>query len=503
MGKITDTITTIKSIWGGGAYEAAQPSRHRATNAFHQSRPVDEDKAIGSHGRSALRLEARNLYRNDPLARAIVTRFANNVIGANGITPQARTNDFKWNEKAESYFDNWSKYCDSREILTLKEISKILVISQFLDGESFVLLTDDGKLQPIEAERVATPTNAFEPSAIIRDGVRLDKSGKILGYYICNRDEGGYINNEDWSYVEKKNVIHLTRSTRFDQIRGIPELAPVINSIRDYSELSKATLQKAKLDAFRAFALKREKGSKGGPSNLGARNGSPNVDLATTPPIEKIGMSQVYHLGTDESIDPLESKTPNSQYDSFSVLTMRLIGAAIGMPYELLLLDFTKGNYGASRAALQQTYTTFENWQRWLIEQFLQKVWNWRIGNAIQNKELISAPIVDGVSTWFYTDWTTPSRDWIDPLKESLANEREYLLGTTTLTELNKRKGRDTEDVLREKAKDISVAIRIAQEVSAETGVTISHYDLSRPSLPGLISPDAGMPLVEETITNE
>jgi hypothetical protein len=62
--------------WGegsGSAYESGNTnSRARKHAAFGRSQNVDEETAAGEFGYDAMRLEAMDLYRNNPTARGIV-----------------------------------------------------------------------------------------------------------------------------------------------------------------------------------------------------------------------------------------------------------------------------------------------------------------------------------------------------------------------------------------------------------------------------------------------
>jgi hypothetical protein len=53
----------------GSAYESGNTnSRARKHAAFGRSLNVDEESAVGEHGYDAMRLEAMDLYRNNPTA---------------------------------------------------------------------------------------------------------------------------------------------------------------------------------------------------------------------------------------------------------------------------------------------------------------------------------------------------------------------------------------------------------------------------------------------------
>jgi capsid protein len=163
----------------------------------------------------------------------------------------------------------------------------------------------------------------------------------------------------------------------------------------------------------------------------------------------------------------------------------------------MLKLDFSQTNYSNARAALIQTYKTFETWQEWLSRGFLQRVWNWRIAKAIRAKDLPPAPRVDGVNQWFRVQWSFPSYEWIDPQNQTQSELLGYQMGKTSLTRVIRSTGADVEDVLREKASELILAKRICDEAKAQ-GVTITPDMLIHATIPGQVNKQTGEPVQEK-----
>ncbi|MBU0516527.1 MAG: phage portal protein, partial [Proteobacteria bacterium] len=234
------------------------------------------------------------------------------------------------------------------------------------------------------------------------------------------------------------------------------------------------TLQKAKLDAMHAWAITLE--GAGGPGALGPRLGQQSA--VGSPQFEKFEAGQNYYLRTGEKIESLASNTPNREYESFTRNTLRLIGAAIGMPYEFMVMDFSTGSYASQRMALLQTHKRLRSYQMWLTRRFLQRVWNWQIAKAIKSGKLAQAPAdPTGVSEWYKVDWIYPEFGWADPHREAQKALLEYRMGTNTFSMMAKERGRDPEELLSEKGRDIAKAHAIAQDVNKETGLALTWKD--------------------------
>ena len=470
----------FKQFYAAG-YDAAEDSRHQPRLPWNRTVGRDEDSMVGKYDRNKLRQKCRNLRRNDSITAGICERFSDNVVGG-GITPQAKTSDGAWNEKAESLWANWSKVCDVRQRVTMTQIQKLMVEERLISGDLGFVMTDGGQLQPIEGERIVTPSK-MEKLGNIVDGVKISpKTGIALGYYVFGRDARGAVDpsSKNYDFVPSKNFIYYMKPNRFDQVRGIPELAPVVNSVQYVHDLQLATLEKAKMDSYNAWFITRDNPS--GPGNLGARNSSKGVDANT---YENQLSGKTIYGKTGDSAVSLASNTPNPQYVAFMEKSLRIIGSALGLPYEFVLLDFSKGSFSSSRAALLQTYRTFEGWQQ-SIALPMQRIWNWRIAKAVKAGILPQAPVgADGFSELWKVDWSFPEFGWVDPQSESQANLLDYQLGTQTITQLNRKKGRDVEDVFNEKGKEIVYAQKAADAANDEAGITLTWRDFISAQIPG------------------
>jgi lambda family phage portal protein len=485
LSKLFPKLAAKRAYWKNihdhyaGGYDGAKDSRHRQGHWYRGVSPVDEDSQIGAGDRNRLRLECRDLQRNNAIVCGILERFADNVVGT-GITPQAKTSDKAWNAQAEAWWREWAKVSDSRQRLTMRELQRLAVISRLTDGESGFILTTNGQLQPIEAERICTPAGEGQNLSIV-DGVQLSKTGIPTRYYVAPRDERGYVKADMARGIARGDFIHCRRMIRFDQVRGIPDLAPVINMLRDFGELQGATVNKAKLDAYNGWAVTTEAGP-GAIGALGPRDVTPSNNESTMKS-EGFDMGMIHYLKTGEKMESLASNTPNGQYVNFTQLILHIIGSALGIPYQFLLLDFSNGSFSSSRAGMIQTYQTFKNWQTWLSESFMRRTWNWRIAKAIKEGQLPPAPVDDmGRSEWHKVEWAYPDYQWIDPQKEAIGNMYDVALGVSTITDITQKRGKDAHDIFKKKAADFVAAGEMVKEVNEQLDalglddrITIDH----------------------------
>lgn len=459
-------------------YDGARSTRlHPKTGVAYLA--LDEDHLVGSFDLGRLRGLCLHLRRNNAVVAGVVERFADHVVGPAGIVPQAKTEDDRFNDEAEEFWWEWAKTADCRQRVGMRDLQRFAVQARLLAGDMGFVLLANGQVQPIEAGRIDTPASLRAEEDIVH-GVKLGGGGIPTHYYVLTRSKAGNLDKDNFRRIAAENFVFLHNPLRPDQVRGIPELAPVLNTITDFGRFQEEVLNKATLDAMHAWAIYTEDGAAKAAANAGFRPGFGGASAGggeggeKTQSFERFAGGQNYYLRPGEKIESLASNTPNGQFLGYTEMLLRIIGAAISLPYEFLLLDFKGGSFSASRAALMTTYRTFSMWQRWLIDGMLQRLWNWRIAKAIREGDIRPAPVDrrTGWSTWYKVAWATPRYDWLDPRAEANANAAKYALGAETLTSIVHATGRDIEDVMREKAGEIRRAMALAAEIAAETGQT-------------------------------
>jgi capsid protein len=475
-------------------YDAVNDSRLRSHQAWERSMPGDEDHQVGEYDRESMRLECRDLFRNNEIARGIVNRFHDYVVG-DGIIPQANTGDEDVDAEYEAWWrDIYTPTADyrQRQGVDLVEFQKLAVTHRWIDGECGFILLENGQQQPIEAERIQTP-DKFENDKNVLEGVRRAK-GIDVGYYICPRDNDGQVDRTKYEYVERENFVYCGSPFRIDQGRGIPDFAPAINKLRDYDTTDQYVHAKIKHDAINLYNEK--------PGTSGVGNDVPRRSYALTDSssenkqrVEKRDWGLIWKHSNLEAIG---SKTPNSEYVGYMEHELRAIGTALNLPYEFVMLVFTQGSFTAQRRAALTAQFAFRRWHGWLVKCYLQRVWNWRIAKAVKARVLPPAPTKPNaqgipISQWFRVTWSLPSLGVTDPEAEANGDKISVALGSSSLTRVNAGKGQDTKDIFREKQVEITDAIERAEEINqAHAGAGVTWRDFTNTSTGQKTKEEAG-----------
>lgn len=432
----------------------------------HDSRTPTED--IGFNLR-VLRERSRSLYMNGGLATSAIHKNKSNVLGSGlelkcqlnyrqlGLTPEQAK---EWEDRTEFEFKLWAESeIDSTGLNDFYDVQRILLQGWLLNGDALAVVKyadePEGmnpyrlRLHLIEADRLCNPTslvnNGFNLNIgyaaneyvelsngnKILNGVETDPSGKVVAYWISNRHPNSLLPSREplqWARVEATNpfnglpnVIFIIDPERAEQYRGVPYLAPVIEQLKQISRYTEAEIAAAIVNSFFTAFITTE-----GPTNDIPYGDSISEDeqLSLTPEERlasyEMGPGTINVLGPNENVTFGDPKHPVAGFEAFTKAMAQLVGAALDMPYEMLLGVFNS-SYSASRAALLQAWRPFRDRRDWFAYGFCQKVYEMWLFEAVATGR-IKAP---GFFTdprrrklWSQAIWIGPSPGQIDPVKE-------------------------------------------------------------------------------------
>ena len=139
--------------------------------------------------------------------------------------------------------------------------------------------------------------------------------------------------------------------------RGVPYLAPVIETLKQLDKYSEAEIMSAVVSAMFTVFVKSE--SEDGLAPFGGQTDSTNDNDY------KLGEGAILDLQPNESIEIADPKRPNQAFDPFVQAVLRQIGVALELPFEILIKHFT-ASYSAAQAALVEAWKFFSARRRWL-----------------------------------------------------------------------------------------------------------------------------------------
>lgn len=393
------------------------------------------------------RANSRDLARTSPIAVGAINTNIDRVVGT-GLALSAAPNlrilgwsakqGAKWKAEVQDEYSLWadSTMCDITETHNFYELQALVLRSSLESGDTFTLMPDGERsrmrpyalrLQILEADRVGNPDNGAD-SADVAAGIRFAaKGGAPLAAHIYSAHPGsvaptvagGAYKGEWQAFVGKsgrRQLLHHFRKLRPDQPRGLPYLAPIIESLKQITRYTEAEIMAAVISAYFTVFIETPTGN-GSPIFTGDAPGAASGAIG-----DEIGLAPgaVVGLAPGEKVQLADPSRPNPNFDPFITAILKQCGMALGMPPELLVKQYAS-SFSASKAALLDAWAYFRGVRTWLARSFCQPVYETWLAEAVALGR-ISAPgfFTDPMMRWAYTRamWPGDSMGSIEPKRE-------------------------------------------------------------------------------------
>lgn len=406
---------------------------------------------------STLRQRSRDLYMGVPLATGAVKTCRTNVVGSGlrlksqidrevlGLSEE-RTREIE--SKIEREFALWadSPACDIERLDNFYELQQLAFLNWLISGDVIVVLPVttrinmpyDLRINLIEADRLSNPYGNIDNKII--GGVEVNEAGEVIAYHISKHHPLSHDTVETkWTRVEawgektgRRNVIHLINRERIGQRRGVPFLAPVIEALKQLGRYTDAELVAAVVSGMFTVFIEKE----GASDEVAMGEIIPQeqqVDSGDESTLE-LAPGAIIDLNEGEKANAMNPGRPNANFDGFVTAICRQIGAALEIPYELLVKNFN-ASYSASRGALLEAWKMFRMQRSWLANDFCQPIFEEWLVEAIA-KGRISAPgfFADPIVRKAYcgAEWNGPAQGLLNPVQEVTAAEKRVSNGFST-----------------------------------------------------------------------
>ena len=411
-----------------------------------------------------LRDRAFDLAINSPLGAAIIATMLNGTVGSGlKLYPQPKFQELgisaetarDWSRRVQLEFEMWanSLNCDFYHRNNFYELQRIAFQSYLTDGDCFCLFKRRYsaenpytlRLQLLESQRVSNPVDKggmlnnvemqYKDNRII-NGIEIDKFGRLQAIWVSNQiwNEPTSTTPElNWQRVRifgensNRNVLHICYDTRADQFRGVSVLAPVIENLKQIARFSEAELSSAIIKSFFSLFFVQQQ------TNFGINDILPEaegLDLREY----KLGSGTLNSLPRGIDVKSVESNNAQSTFDSFFNNFVKQAGAAVGIPFEVLMKSFTS-SYSASRAALIQAEETFKERRAAFINDFLQPIYENFLIEAVSTGRIFAHGFFNDPLKkfcWCNCDWRRPVMPNIDSVKEANAATARIKLGISS-----------------------------------------------------------------------
>jgi hypothetical protein len=138
----------------------------------------------------------------------------------------------------------------------------------------------------------------------------------------------------------------------------------------------------------------------------------------------------------------------------------------VGMPLEMLLLDWSKTNYSSARASIEQFARVIQGLQSLLMRGLHGPVYQWKVKEWTREGKVALPKSVSPEEALAH-EWIAPEIPWVDPLKEAQAWGKRMSYGLSTHTNAIKSQNKDRDNWVDQRKREVMEAIAIADEINA------------------------------------
>lgn len=387
-----------------------------------------------------------------------------------------------WARLAERRFLAWANdrwACDAGGRYTLGQIQAAAVRSWFGTGEAIAqvpMIRRTGspwgtKLRLIQSHWLSQKS---EQLTRLEHGVYLADDGSPAGYHFEFRGRWNEIVERRMAARDgfgRPLIIHV-----FDgmagQVRGITPFAPILRVLRNYDQLSDATLTAAMIHAIFAAtiesdypttevldALKSED-----ETSMALGDGESRFDAFMG---QKVGWHQnvdinlgahgkIAHLMMGEKLHLHSAEHPNSTYEAFASFLLREIARCAGAMFEDLTGDYRGATYSSVRMGIAKQWPLLLYRRRHIPVPLSQGALEALLEEDVDSGFL---PMPGGIEAFLANksaicraDWRGPAKPQADDVKAAKAHEAYRNMGVVSDEEICADLGLDWEDVYQRRA---------------------------------------------------
>ena len=349
--------------------------------------------------------------------------------------------------RLERDFTSWAKEVGLFEKLRSMRFAK------FQDGESFAVLHENQKLSasvkldfsPLDCERVTNIDQLgsggllYDPKDV--DGVKLDDWGNVVSYRVLTHNPADFNAVElDAKTYKADKVLHWFRRRTAEQHRGISELAPSLMLLSYLRRYTYSVVRASEIAADLALILK---------TNDVDVYGSNEAPLES--PIIETNFSRGSTVTLPEGFDAtqLKAEQPTAQFSTLVDELLGAVGASLGLPRLVMRKSASGFTYASARVDLSEMERFIAIEREELEDSVLGKLFKaylkeWSLVNRLT--------LPEASVSWYFAE---SIGNKIDPNKEATAQQVRLANGTTTLSAEYSAQGKDWEEELEQRAKEL------------------------------------------------
>jgi hypothetical protein len=367
---------------------------------------------------------SRQLWKNNPLLKAVTERLVTYTIGT-GILFESDSSDSAWNKAAADVWAEWCKRPDLTSKLPLAKLQEIAFRSMLIDGDIFIHKTYGSsgrpRVQLIESHQVGNPNQ----SAIGKndDGIVADKNGRPVEYIVQEPTDEGITKERR---VSADYFVPLANIERTGQGRGACVAAAALTTAIDLHDILGLEKGAVKDASGKTDIIKTASGEID-PDDVVRGSQITSDSTEVTRYYREVFGPEAKVLKHGDEFTPYEPKRPGPAWQGFVDFLAELVCLSYNMPPSTVRQIKVGG--ADTRRDLGTLQRVCEPWQM-LCAHAWQDVYEYVIEAEIEDGALSGAP-----RDWRRTECQFTRAATVDAGRTSQQDREDVRSGNMTLRE--------------------------------------------------------------------
>lgn len=385
----------------------------------------------------------------------------------------ARLIERRW----KAYSDN-AYECDASARYTIPQMEAAAVRQWMATGEVVGQITEINRVGSTNVTKARLiPSHWLSQKSMLSErlnhGVFQDEHGAPNGYLFKLKDQYGYpteVRRPARDIFGRPRIAHVFDGAA-GQVRGISPLAPALKIVRQFDQLSDATLTAAMIHAIFAATIESDYPTSDVMAALQdaeEANDIPDLDPNALKGAfdafmdQKVGWhknvnidlgrhGKIAHLLMGEKLKLHASEHPNSTFEAFANFLLREIASCLGVLLSDVTGDYRGDTYSSIRMGIAKKWPLMEYRREHIPARFVRSIYEAWLEEEIDTGRI---PLPGGIdqfvanrSALIVSEWKGPPKPQADDEKTAKAHRIWYDLGVMSQEMIGNDLGVDHDEV--------------------------------------------------------
>lgn len=363
--------------------------------------------ALDKSARDSLRGQTQQTERNNVVARGLINRYVDMVIG-DGPTFTPTSKDDTYNTEAARLILAWMEGTlpdvvgrpNIRGMTAyVDDLRETVRAARLVDGDQLKVRTYDeqgfGCLQYIEADRLMNKGQAWADTESMCGGVEMNAVGKPVAYHVAGWTREGTSLKAGTFEVRAEHASFLPNPVGFkaNQVRGEPQLQAALDLLDILNEYIENTALASEVATWIGAIFKSDKPQDLLDSLADSTPDQPPRDSNSAYQEVGFGPGFTHVCKPGEGVEQVKPEFPTTNFKDFVHAVVQLIGADVGLPLVLALFVTSEMSWSNLRGVLSIAGRGFSYTQDWARREIAADI-RWKL------REFIDRGLLKPVDGW-------------------------------------------------------------------------------------------------------